>query len=323
MPSTKEPLIRYRKIHERIKLRGKVGATLEELLDLCEVSRSQFMKDKAYMIDTLDAPIEYSRKNKSFYYSEDYELSKEIMLSRQEFNKMRLAFKTLSQLKHLDAYKDIEGILYKIEQAFSFRTGYNKSSFIHLEKVPYYKGTEHIDFFLEAIEFTKEVSFDYYSFKSQNAQNHIFQPYVIKEHTNRWYVVGFNPSYGGLTTFALDRLKGNLRFTNSYYNIPSNFSIDEYLSNVVGLTVLSGKSVERVILHFTALQSQYFLSKPFHSFKSIKEDNSGLIVEMILIPNYELIQKLASFGKGVTILEPQSLVLEFSNFLKATLNNYT
>jgi predicted DNA-binding transcriptional regulator YafY len=322
MPNNKNQFERYRKIHDRLKLRGENGATLSELLELCEISRAQFMIDKSYMIDVLTAPIKYSRKNKSFYYTEDFELSNDLMLSRQEFNKLLLAFETLSQFQHLEAYQDFQGIFYKIEKSFKFKSISSQKTFISFEKVPSYKGTEHIDFFLEAIEYTKEVSFNYHSFHSNETRNHILQPYIIKEHTNRWYVIGLNPTYNKITTFALDRIKSNLNFTSSYYNIPIDFDIDRYHSNVVGLTVLSEKPIERVVLHFTPLQSQYFISKPFHQFKSLNEDETGLTVEMNLIPNYELIQKLASFGSGITVLEPQILIDDFKHFLQSTLGNY-
>ncbi|MGB0861365.1 MAG: helix-turn-helix transcriptional regulator [Saprospiraceae bacterium] len=314
---------RIRKIHDRIKQRGQNGATTKELIDICQSSRSTFMEDKAHLKDILGAPIKYSRKNKSYYYYEDFELSNDLMLSRQEFNKIRLAFKTLSQLKNIEAYQDLEGVFYKLEKAFNFQKNYQRSSFIHFEKVPFYKGTEHINFFLEAIEFTKEVSFDYHSFKSNNIINHVFQPYVIKEHTNRWYVIGFNPNEKSTSTFALDRMKGNFTFTNLYYKIPTSFQLDNYHRNVIGLTVYDNKPIQEIKLQFTPLQAQYFLSKPFHQFETIKHDENKLIIKMDLIPNYELIQKLASFGSGVKILSPENLIHDFKSFMRKTLQLYS
>ena len=322
MSTTKNQFERYRKIHDRIKLRTSSGATLNELIELCNRQKSQIKADISYMRAEYDAPIVFDRKQKAYVYTEDFELSIDLMLSRQEFNKIRLAFETLTQLQHLEAYKDFEGIFYKIEKSFKFQSRGKQRQFIHFEKVPSYKGTAHINFFLEAMEFTKEVSFDYHSFKSGKTRNHTLEPYAIKEHTNRWYVIGNNTKKNSITTFALDRIKGNLAFTNAYYEIPLAFDVNHYLKNVVGLTVYNGKSIEEIKLHFTPLQSQYFLSKPFHEFNKICQDENGLIVTMNIIPNYELKQKLASFGSGVKILAPASLIEDFKDFLKSSLARY-
>lgn len=46
MPTNKYQFTRYRKIHNRLKLRGSQGASTSELMELCGISRSQFMEDK-------------------------------------------------------------------------------------------------------------------------------------------------------------------------------------------------------------------------------------------------------------------------------------
>ena len=233
---------RIRKIHDRLKLRGHSGAPTPELIKLCGTSRSQFMEDKAYMINTLFAPIEYNRKTKSYRYTSKFELSNNLMLTQKEFRQIQVAFETLTQFKELAAFKDFEGAFYKIQQSFKFEPSIQKKAFIHFEKIPTYKGTEHIEPILEALEYTQAVSFDYHSFRSDRKKHHIVEPYVIKEHTNRWYLIGRQIKYNSITTYALDRVKSDIKILNEYYDIPSSFNVMNHFKHTFGITKDNSKS---------------------------------------------------------------------------------
>ncbi len=313
---------RYQKIHDRIKLRGSRGATLDELIHLCEVSKSQLKNDIIYMRDAFDAPIKNDRKLKAYIYTEDFELANDLKLTRNDYLKLKVAFKTLAQFKHLDVYKDFEGIYYKIENSFRYKSSDNKTSPIHFEKVPYYKGTEHIQIFLEAIENTQMIKFEYLSTYATKSLTHAFQPYFIKEHSNRWYAIGFLPKENSITTFALDRIINKPTLTNHFYDIPKDFDIEKHYEFTYGIGVDLENKIETVILEFQPTQTRFFKSKPFHAYTIIQEDENKFIVEMQLRPNFELTRKLVSFGKGVKVLKPESLKNSIIKYFKDALSQY-
>ena len=95
-----------------------------------------------------------------------------------------------------------------------------------------------------------------------------------------------------------------------------------HFKHTFGITKDNSKSIETITLHFTDKQSRYFLSKPFHEFKRISQDENGLTVEMQLIPNYELLQKLASLGEGVKVLSPKIVQDNLKKHLMKALNRY-
>lgn len=312
---------RYRKIHDRVKLRSSRGATSDELMNLCDISKSQLKNDIIFLRDYYNAPIKYDRKLKAYIYTKEFELANDLKLTRSDYLKLKVAFDTLSQFKHLDIYKDFEGIYYKIENSFRYEVNARKSP-IYFEKAPYYKGTEHIELFLEAIDNTQMIQFEYLSTYATESLTHIFHPYFIKEHSNRWYVIGFLPKENSITTFALDRIVNTPILLNQFYNIPQDFDIEKHYEFTYGIGVDLKKNIEIVILEFQPIQARFFKSKPFHQFKTIQEDENKLIVEMRLRPNFELIRKLVSFGKGVKVIQPESLKNSIIKYFKDALNQY-
>lgn len=275
------------------------------------------------MIDELGAPIKYCRKARGYIYTEDFELSSNLMLSLEEFNKLKLGFRAISQFKHLEVFRDFEAIFYKIEQAFKFKSTINKRSHIDFEKTPYYKGTEHIDIFLEAIELTKAVQFDYQTFNANTALRHLLHPYVIKEYANRWYIIGYLPKENSITTYALDRIIGMPKCLEQFFDVSKDFDIKKHFQYTYGVTAYQNKPIEKVILKFNSTQAKYFKSKPFHTYKLLEEKQDGtLIVEIELRPNYELTRKIVSMGKGVKVLQPQSLIEDVKKYLQDALEQY-
>jgi predicted DNA-binding transcriptional regulator YafY len=54
----------------------------------------------------------------------------------------------------------------------------------------------------------------------------------------------------------------------------------------------------------------------------VEEHYEKLVVSMQLIPNVDLIRKLASMGNDVTVLAPESLAKEMQVFFKDALSRY-
>lgn len=315
-------IIRYQKINSLLNVVNNARVPIKKLIAACASSKRTIERDIANMRLDFDAPIKCDQAG--YYYSEPFDMPQTLALSQHDLNKLKLAVETLNQFKDLAMFEDIKTVFEKIERSVKFKTTErSRGKYIVFEKAPSYKGTEHIDFFLTAIENTQVVSFNYHSYHNNTIKHHVIHPYVIKEHTNRWYIIGYRPKSDGITTYALDRIIGNLKYEDDYYKMPiPAFDVDDYLKNVVGLTVKNAQPIQEVILHFTSPQSLYFESKPFHQFEKVYENETGLRIKMNLILNYELVRKLATYGKGVTVIAPQQLIDDFKKFLKKTLDNY-
>ena len=69
---------------------------------------------------------------------------------------------------------------------------------------------------------------------------------------------------------------------------------------------------------------ELLLSKPIHKSQVVTEeqDDGSAIISIKVIPNYELIQLLLSFGERVKVLSPESLRGEILGRIKKNIDNY-
>lgn len=322
MADQRKPFERIIRIHNRLQLRKPHVTTLDELMSLCQVSERCIKGDFQYMRDVLNAPVAYNRRDKGWTYTEDYDISKQLGFTENQFNQLRLGLEIIDQISalHLPNQKEID----RLKKKLQIISNNSFPKYIYFEELPYYKGSEVLGYFIEAIEQSKAIYFEYEAFKTSGIRKRKLYPYALKENANRWYVIGKLPNFdNAVVTYALDRIKNNeeLFLSKETFERDTLFDIESYFKYTYGLTVLENP-VERVLLSFTPLQAKYFLSKPFFPFEIIENSDEKFIVTMYLIPNWEFIHKILSYGSGVEILGPESLRDEIIRILESTLNQY-
>ena len=132
-----------------------------------------------------------------------------------------------------------------------------------------------------------------------------------------------NEELNAISNFALDRIESIERSKIKYI---SNNRIDftHYFDNIVGVSLDSDKSVEEIKLWVDKEQLPYTLSKPIHQSQKLKEkqkDGSGIIT-INVIPNFELIQSLLSYGDRIEVLSPESIRKEICERIRKNLQKY-
>lgn len=305
MPINKDKLRRIEGIDNRLKRWRR--AKKHRLARIFSVTEKTIQRDIKYMKEVLDAPI--TNDQEGYYYTTSFELKIKTELSGDEINQLKIAVKTLNQFQHLDVFANLETIIEQIDYSVHFKTAKKRSNFIYFEKVPFYEGTELLDFFIESIEQQRAVRFHYCPYKTDTTLLHVFHPYLIKEHTNRWYVVGFLPSQDSYCSFALDRIiqDHKLFITDDNFTVKKGFDPKIFFQYTYGMTVHTEHAVEEMVLAFTPLQAKYFISKPFYPYEEITTEREDIfIVRMNIIPNFEFLRKIASMGDGVKVLKPLS-----------------
>ena len=264
------------------------------------------------------------RPNRGFFYSDTFSLPLNLGLTGEEISQLQLAAKTLNQFKHLHIFKDLQGLIEKIEGSVNFEVTGEKNNHIFFETVPAYKGTEHIDFFLSAIKKQRMVEFEYQSFTGDKVFSHKFCPYFLKEHTNRWYVIGelHRGNEKSISPYALERIIVNekMKMTNIPFSIKDGFNLENHFKHTYGIAVFAENAIEDIILEFSDTQFKYFKSKPFHHYKEIEGCPNRVIMK--LIPNFELKRKLASLGNGVKVIHPKSLQSDLIAYLNKAVYQY-
>jgi predicted DNA-binding transcriptional regulator YafY len=328
MPANKYALLRYRIIDECLTTKGHRYRTLEELRQACElhlyggdsgrVSKSTIEKDLRAMKEEEDlgfkAPICYSRRYSGYYYTDPDYTIREVSLSEEEKEAIRLAATTLFQFRNLDIFNPFGSAIQKIFNRMSLSAGTDDDTierFVQFESTPMAEGTQHMPVLLKAIREKEELRFDYLSFLDGRSTERIIRPCLLKEYRNRWYVLGAEPGKNAIKTFGLDRIS-ELHTTGRYFDAVKGFDADALFRHSFGIT--AGGKVEKVRIRLGTVPGRFAKAQPLHpTQRVVSEDKDGMVIEMKVIIGPELRSTILSYGRQAEVLSPASLKDEVDN----------
>ncbi len=319
---------RLQKINARLNRWQNGYVTKEELMQICGCKERTLKEDLIYMRDEYKAPIAYSRRNQGYHYTHPFDLNVAVAITHKDLAALETAVTCLSQLSHLAPFQDLRGIVDKLEKAVHFRflKPDEGKSWLQLETVPYFRGGELVGLFMSAIRNQQLVTFRHQRFDTDQARQHAIVPYLIKEHRNRWYVIGWQVQLEQIRVFGLDRIVAStLQIEETMMPVPA-FDADQYFKHSLGVAVYMDKAPEMILLSFTAEQGRYFKTLPFLPFSMeenvLVDSPDEFRIQLTVIINKELIYELARLGNGVKVLAPPYLQEELREFHLNALKHY-
>ena len=157
-----------------------------------------------------------------------------------------------------------------------------------------------------AIRKKTTVELRYQSFRMADPQTLIVHPYYLKQYNNRWFLFCCNGDHTNLSNYPLDRIL-SVKLAHVPYR-ETDIDFDEYFADVIGVTKREGQEAEKVLLRFPKNEYPYVATKPWHgSQKKVDEDERSVTIALDVVINYELEQKILSWGDYVEVLQPQTL----------------
>jgi predicted DNA-binding transcriptional regulator YafY len=333
MPLNKDALTRYRLIDERLRntmlprpsvndliryISGKMDRSVSRRTVLLDIQHMKESPDLNYM-----APIAYDRFRGGYYYEEEGYSINRVPVTEYELQGLEIAVSILKQFQKLPVIRQFEDAIMKIADSVRVnRQQLQQEGLIHLDTPPDYKGLEWVPEIAEAIRTRNIIRIRYQSFERKTPREYRLEPYHLREYNNRFYLFArsLKDAAPGVKTFGLDRI---LDIWPTYDHFEArDFDETSYFRNAIGITVPEGKP-EKIVLSFTPHQGQYVKAQPLHWSQRVLADNAGeLRVELDLVVNYELMMLLLSYGSGLKIIAPRSLVERFTREAEAMLARY-
>lgn len=246
--------------------------------------------------DSFGINISYCRKKKGYYISET-EL---------------VTFAPLMRfLEHLSASDII------LESITHSREILSRISFDEV----YCKGIEYFSAIIKALDERRVLSFNYTtSLNNEEKECEVF-PYLLKEYRGRWYLVASYNNGEKLYVFGLNRIS-NLKVTKRVFVYAPHINPVEKFKDIIGLTVERTKK-EKVLLSYSPEQAGRVKSLPLHSSQRvISEDKDECRIQLDVIPNLELKQRILMHGSKIKVLSPKWLADEIKDELLAGFNKY-
>lgn len=330
MSSNKNALIRYKALDKCLKNKYR-KYTLEDLIDECSEAlfefegKESFVSKRTVQLDLqnmrsekfgYEAPIEvYERK---YYRYSDPEYSiHQISVNENDLKAMNNAVQILKQFKDFSMFKDMNGVIQKLEDSIQST---QKKSVIHLDKNERLKGLEFIDVLYESIVNRKVLKILYQSFKARDANFMIVHPQLLKEYNNRWFLICWHKQK--MYNLALDRiLEIHQEEKIQYFDTECDF--DRYFGEVIGVTVSERQRPQNVIFKIKAKYAPYVITKPLHHSQVIlKEDEDSTTFKICVQLNFELERMILGLGEFITVLKPNILRRRIEKSLQESFTNY-
>lgn len=319
MPKNKSAVIRYRIIDQMLTNKRRPYPTLEQLAAKCtailgsDVSTSTIEKDIRAMREQApkgySAPIVYSKLEGGYVYSEVGFSIAELNLNEEEWTALQFAAELLYQYKEVPVFSNFKNAIERINTRFSLGLdGFEKliDQVVQFEQAVHTNGMEFISFIYKAIKSKQGITFNYRNIYKYKTSATSLIPYLIKEHRNRWYVIGWSNEKEKYTTYALDRMSG-LETEDNIYKRRSDFNASTFFQHSTGIMESKAKP-EEVLLTITKPISDLILLEPLHhSQKVIKEKGDSLQISLKVLLNEEFTFKLLGMGSFCIVNKPASL----------------
>jgi predicted DNA-binding transcriptional regulator YafY len=335
MPINRNALIRYRTIDNCLKNRFRKW-TLEDLIDACSDTLYEYEGiDKGVSVRTVQMDIQMMRSDKlgynapiivvdkKYYTYEDPKYSiTNIPLTEKDMGTLSEVIDILKQFKGFGHFQEMTEMVSKLEDRV-YAQKHKQSAVIDFEKNEYLAGLEFLDVLYQAIIKKQVLGIDYQSFRSRQPVWHYFNPWLLKEYRNRWFLVGSKGENSPILTLALDRMKGINILEEEVYYQDSDFDPQKYYRDIVGVTVNQGERLEEIIILANHLSAPYILTKPLHHSQTLlKKDKDGYHISVKVKVNYEFERDILGFGETIKILSPKFLAERIQKKLKKAVQLY-
>lgn len=257
---------------------------------------------------------------KRIYRYEDTKFSiMNLPLNAKVMEEFRSSVEVLSQFEGMPQFDWLLESLAKMNMEANRET----TPIISFDANPYLKGVEHLSTLYQAIKNKIVLNILYQDFQAPEPYSIILHPYHLKQYNNRWFLFGRNAENGIPTwNLAIDRIIDISDSIDSY--IP-NKDIDwmEYFEDIIGVSIPQDAQPKDIVLHFYGITGKYVENKPIHgSQKSRWLEPDIMEVRLCLIPNYELESLILSYGEGVKIISPYTLIKVFQRRVEIQLKYY-
>jgi len=336
MPQNKEAVIRYNIIDKCLTNRYNPFPSMDDLIEACEeelgtdFSVSTIQKDIKAMKEDKGlgymAPIRFSKAENGYYYSDPVYTIRSIGLNDKEIEAIEFAtglLKNFQGIKVNDAYNTAVD---KIFTSIKAKTSDKDKTLVHaiqLEETTHLRGIEDLDKYIYCIKEKIPISFVHYSFSKKTYKANIIHPYLLKESNKRWYLVGYSEEHKELRNFGIDRIYEPVMLDLKFID-HSGGDLRELYKNKIGLSPLESGKPETITLWVSDVFSKYILSMPLHESQTVTEhiEDGSIRITMNLVPTYELISKVLSYGEHMEVESPKWLIKEITTALNKTAKRY-
>lgn len=276
--------------------------------ELGGVSRRTLMRYLEELKLYYDAPIEYDKSKKGYYYTDKTHFVKNVLLSEGELVAMVGILPLLERYDNTPLKDTITKVYNSLCQVLPNQIKVQSSllndvQFI-ADPLPSIE-TEVFTKIFEAIKQKKAISYGYRAISSTEHTPHELEPYKIYCQKGDWYVVGFCKKHQNFTTYNLSRMK-DIQLLYEFTPDP-DYETKIHVDPNFGIWNMD-MPYKKIELLFEKSINTYILERTWHKKQECHQNEDGsvyLSFESNQIK--ETLYWILRFGSAVTILNPPEL----------------
>lgn len=203
---------------------------------------------------------------------------------------------------------------------------------VSVEEIP--SGQKYLTAIMQAMEDGKELEIVYGKYSSDSSETLHVQPFAVKEHEKRWYLVAFcheragadrrNDDINAWRVYGLDRI-ASLQVTDVTFRMPKDFDVDGIFSQSYGIYFpKAGQKPVTIRFKVTDEEARYLRDLPIH--RSQVEENAakgdGRIFRIRVIPNRNLTMEFCRHAGRLEVIEPEEVRLSVKEELEKAYKQY-
>ena len=175
---------------------------------------------------------------------------------------------------------------------------------ILVSKIP--SGADHLKTILDAMRDNHALDITYKPFKHTIGYTFSLEPYCVKLHDYRWYVLGRN-NRNEVRLYSLDRIE-EAHIAEREFELPTDFDAEAFFAPFYGVVIGSDVKPRRIVLRAYGAHKYYMNTLPIHESQMLIADNeTHADYELYVAPTYDFVMKLLQFGDMIEVISPDTL----------------
>jgi predicted DNA-binding transcriptional regulator YafY len=279
--------------------------TLEGLAQLCNADKRTIQRDLEFLRDA-GVEFSYNRQHRS------YELLNALPFAPPAFSAPDLMALTLAQEAALGAGTPFQDYIRRafIKVSASLPVALRQELEVVRDAITF-ETASHGDYdpmifeqLREAQQQRETVQMQYYTRSRDETSMRNVDPYKLFWRNGFWMLIGHCHRSGSVRQFSLDAVR-SLYGTGTTFTIPSDFNMDDYMRDSVG--VLRGEPVN-IVLRFDRARARYAERRRWDfTHTMVREADGSLTLRGTVSGLEEIRNEVLRWGEGITVLEPEEL----------------
>lgn len=314
------------RLHDLIRiLEARYGATVDELVEECQVTRRTIYRDLQAVIDAGYPLVNERQADGHVLYGFIAGFSKipPITFSLEELMTLYFCRGQLDFLQGTPFQDDLEAIFARI------RSNLPPRSVAHLERLaeasaPRFQGfkdysqqRELLQSLRQALLRQQRCDMVYKPAQRERADYRV-DPYTLLFFKNGLYIGGYAHNRQALRLFAVERIE-TLTILPERFDVPADYSVEQLTGTAFGL--IEEGAARQLEIEFAAEIAHLIRERIWHPDQRIEEHADGsLTLRFSASGDREILAWLYSFVPHVRVVEPQQMRRQFAEGLKKALD---